>query len=248
MFHSKKINSNLVYYSDLIPELEHFFTTREFILHSNNCNTDTQKLIDKNINTVCAYLDIERENFISPEQVHSAHIEFVKQKKSYPKTDALILTDFIHAIYLNFADCVPVILYDKHANIGGLAHAGRRGTAAEISVKTLKKMLDYTGSDLVDIYAVIGAAISDCCYEVGKDVAEEIKNSVNNPNGFIKYKNNSTYVDLKSINAHQLIEAGLSPENIDICPFCTSCRNDLFFSYRKEHGTPNRHSAVIKLK
>ena len=53
-------------------------------------------------------------------------------------------------------------------------------------------------------------------------------------------------VDLKGINARQLQEVGV--EKIDICPYCTSCNNDLFFSYRKENKTTNRHSAVIKLR
>ena len=37
-------------------------------------------------------------------------------------------------------------------------------------------------------------------------------------------------------------------EKIDICPYCTCCDNDIFFSYRKENATTNRHSAVIKLR
>ena len=45
----------------------------------------------------------------------------------------------------------------------------------------------------------------------------------------------------------QLIESGVKSTNIDICPYCTVCDNNLFFSYRKENATTNRHSAVIKL-
>ena len=53
------------------------------------------------------------------------------------------------------------------------------------------------------------------------------------------------YVDLKGINKRQLEEAGV--KEIDVCPYCTVCNNELFFSYRKENATTNRHSAVIKL-
>ena len=55
------------------------------------------------------------------------------------------------------------------------------------------------------------------------------------------------YVDLKGINKRQLIGAGMKSENIDVCNFCTVCNNSLFFSYRKENATTNRHSAVVKL-
>ena len=52
-------------------------------------------------------------------------------------------------------------------------------------------------------------------------------------------------VDLKRINARQLEEIGV--EKIDICPYCTSCNNDLFYSYRKENGTKERHYAVMMI-
>ena len=42
------------------------------------------------------------------------------------------------AIFLNFADCTPVILYDKKQNIGAIAHAGWRGTAQKLHRKQLK--------------------------------------------------------------------------------------------------------------
>ena len=47
-------------------------------------------------------------------------------------------------------------------------------------------------------------------------------------------------------NRKQLEEIGVN--KIDVCPYCTVCNNDLFFSYRKENATPYRHSAVIKLR
>lgn len=290
MFKPKNISQGIIYYSDLIPELEHIFTTRQTILYTaspksagtnkhrgnntshiseedvyKNSTSDTglkrtddntlqnteniNKKIAKNIAAVCEYLNITKENLITANQTHSSNVEFVSiEKTSYPNTDALILTNFSQAIYLNFADCIPVILYDKRANIGAIAHAGWRGTAKSIAVKTIKKMLDYSHSNIDDIYALIGPGISDCCYETGMDVVNEIRASVKNPAGLIKEKNGAFYVNLKLANARQLTELGVLQNNIDICPFCTSCRNDLFFSYRKENGTVNRHSAVIKLK
>ena len=109
-------------------------------------------------------------------------------------------------------------------------------------------MLLFSHSEIKDIYAVIGPAISDCCYEVGIEVINGIKNSVKNSLDLITYKNEKPFVNLKKTNARQLEEIGVLLDNIDICPYCTCCRNDLFFSYRKENGTTSRHSAVIKLK
>ena len=235
MFKFKEIQNGKILYSDLIPELQHFFTTR-----ATSINTEEQKKF------VCEYLGLEEKNLIHPTQTHSANVEFATENKSdYPDTDGLILTNKGQAVYLRFADCTPVILYDKKANTGAIAHAGWKGTVGKIAPKTAQKMLEYTGSDISDIYAVIGPAIDTCCYEVGENVLNGIKSSVTNIDGLIT---DSKYVNLKMTNARQLTELGVPKANIDICPYCTSCRNDLFYSYRKENGTQLRHNAVIMLK
>ena len=92
-----------------------------------------------------------------------------------------------------------------------------------------------------DIIALIGPAISICCYEVSEEVRDKLISTVHNSTDLYNGRN----VDLKRINARQLEELGV--ENIDICPYCTSCNNDLFFSYRKENGTTERHFAVLAL-
>ena len=65
--------------------------------------------------------------------------------------------------------------------------------------------------------------------------------TVNESTGLTQGKN----VDLKRINVRQFEEIGVS--KIDICPYCTSCNNDLFYSYRKENGTTERHYAMLQL-
>ena len=92
-----------------------------------------------------------------------------------------------------------------------------------------------------DIVALIGPAISMCCYEVSEEVRDTLLATVNDKEGLFVNRN----VDLKRINAQQLKEIGV--KQIDICPYCTSCDNDLFYSYRKENGTDKRHIAVAKL-
>ena len=96
-------------------------------------------------------------------------------------------------------------------------------------------------SDPKNIVAIIGPAICKKCYEVGDEVLEQLRCSVKNFEG-LSYGN---FVDLKKINARQLEEIGVV--EIDICPYCTSCNNDKFFSYRKENGTSSRHSAIVRL-
>lgn len=242
MFREKSISTGRVYYSDLLTDLEHFFTTRETVIRSNEDGQDTTN----NIKAVCEYLNIAEENLISPTQTHSTNVCYAHEGKTdYPDTDGLILTNFDQAVYLNFADCTPIILYDKMNNIGAVVHAGWRGTVGRIAPKAIELMQNNSGTQISSLYCVIGPAIGQCCYKVGDEVIEGIRSSVKNSDGLIT---KDGYADLKATNARQLIEMGIEKEMIDICPYCTSCRNDLFFSYRKESGTTSRHSAVIKLK
>ncbi len=127
--------------------------------------------------------------------------------------------------------------YNPKTNTGAISHAGWRGTAQKIGVKTIEKM----GGQAKDTIVVIGPTIGLCCYEVSDDVKTKLLQTVKDTANLY----NNCNVDLKAINARQLQEVGV--EKIDICPYCTSCNNDLFYSYRKENGTMQRHFAVLQL-
>lgn len=248
MFYLEKIDGKRVLKSNFIKNMEAFFTTRDICICCKDIDTAKKDIsIEQNKKAICKYLDIKEENLLSPTQTHTPNIEIAKEsKKSYPNTDALILKDKNLGIFLNFADCTPVILYDEVKNIGAIAHAGWRGTAEKIAPKTVEKMIKNYNSNPKNIIAVIGPAIGFCCYNVGEDVYKKLSATVRNFNGLYEIRQGNIYVDLKNINKRQLEEIGVS--KIDVCPYCTVCNNDLFFSYRKENATPYRHSAVIKLR
>ena len=218
MFYFDDYLGNKVLRSDYLKNINAFFTTRGVNIYPRN-----------------------GIRVIAPVQTHSDHIKTVDKRNNYPDTDGLIVTDKNTMIYLKFADCTPLIFYDKANGIGAVTHAGWRGTAAKIGVKTIEKMNKNFGTKPKDVVALIGPSISVCCYEVSDDVREKLLATVSNTTGLTKGKN----VDLKQINARQLQEIGV--EKIDICPYCTSCNNDLFYSYRKENGTKERHYAVLML-
>ena len=228
MFKAKKIFDKTVYYSTML-EVEHFFTSRELI-------------VKENVELVSKYLKIKPKNLKHPNQTHSVNIKVAKEEiDEYKETDSLILDNINLAIYLNFADCTPIILYDLKNNIGAIAHAGWRGTAGKIAPLTVKKMGEIYNSKPEDIIAVIGPSISFSQFETSNEVIDLLSKTISDKKGLF----NDRYADLKNINKTQLIELGVS--KIDVCPYCTVLDNDKFFSYRKENKTSLRHSAVLKL-
>lgn len=241
MFYFEKINGKNILKSDLIKDAEAFFTTRDICICDKDVNNDKISIQNNKI-LITNHLKISEKNLISPTQTHSANIDIaIETRQDYPETDALILKEKNLAIFLNFADCTPVILYDKQQNIGAIAHAGWRGTAQKITTLTVNKM----GSKPEDIIAIIGPAIGFCCYNVGEEVYEKLAETVSDFEGLFEIREGKIFVDLKNINKRQLEEIGV--KEIDVCPYCTVHNNDKFFSYRNENATTLRHSAVLKL-
>lgn len=245
MFYFDEINGKKILKSDLLEGVPHFFTTREMFIKSKE--EEHRGIVAQNRKDIADYLHIEEQDLISPSQTHSANIEEARKGKTeYPETDGLIVTQSDIAIALNFADCTPVMLYDERQNIGAVSHAGWRGTAQKIAPLTVEAMTHDYGTNPKDVVAIIGPAISKCCYNVGEEVYNTLKSTVSDFTGLGEERGGDLFVDLKAINELQLIECGV--QKIDVCPYCTVCDNDLFFSYRKENATTCRHSAILKLR
>ena len=205
MLYFEKINGKRVLKTDYFNGAHAFFTTRETVIRSQS--PEMSEIVEQNKCDITKYLNISAEEFLSPIQTHSANIEEVKEDKiEYPDTDGLILTNPKLAIYLNFADCTPLIFYDELQNIGAISHAGWRGTAQKIGVLTVKKLIDEYGSRPENIKVVIGPSISMCCYEVGEDVLGRLAQTVSDFDGLCEDRSGKIFVDLKGINKRQLEE------------------------------------------
>lgn len=244
MFKTEDFMGKRVLKSSLINDgnVVAFFTTRDLPLKFGE-REDLKEQIDNNKKLVCEGLKIPFENIVIPQQTHSDNIAVVDLPRVYENTDALVTNQREIALALNFADCVPLIFYDPVRKIIAAAHAGWRGTVAKIGPKTIKKMVEDFSSNPADIIALIGPSIGKCCFEVKEDVLKKIIDSVS---GNVENAVSGMHVDLKQINKIQLLDSGL--KKIDVSTYCTSCENELFFSYRKEKGNTARHSAVIMLK
>lgn len=238
MYYFDEIDGKKILKSDLIKNAQAFFTTREICICDKGVNDNIE--VKNNIKIIQNYL---KTKLISPTQTHSANVDIATENKfDYPDTDGLILTKNDIAVFLNFADCTPLIFYNEKQNIGAVSHAGWRGTAQKIAQITVQKLINEFGSNPKDICVLIGPAICGECYEVGEEVYSIFSPS---PLPSPSRGEGGLRLDLKEINAKQLADIGI--EKIDICPYCTCCDNEYFFSYRKENGTTLRHSAVLKL-
>ena len=243
MFYFDDFFGKKVLKSSLLDAYDCFFTTREFVLTPSN-RDDLIEVAYKN-------REFLKENFnvktiYTTKQTHSSNIKIIdKNIDFYDDTDALISNVKNSVLLLNFADCVPIILYSKKDNVAAVVHAGWRGTASEILYKTVEKMHKEMNVLPENITALIGPAIGKCCFETAEDVFLQLVKDTSKKELYEK-KNDKYFIDLKLLNKYQLEKTGV--QNIDICDYCTCCVSDIFFSYRKENGITARHSAIVKIK
>jgi YfiH family protein len=169
-------------------------------------------------------------------QIHSNLVLLADHPGLLGEGDALITDTLGLAISIRTADCYPILLADTRNRVVGAVHAGWRGTASQVVMKTLDKMKSEFGTDPQDISAAIGPGIGVCCYEVGVDVSSQFGFAVR------------THLDLVSENRKQLESAGVPAQNIEALDVCTFCDAERFFSYRREKEKAGRMTSYIMLR
>ncbi len=129
------------------------------------------------------------------------------------------------------ADCVPLLLADPVRRAVGAVHAGWRGCAKGISAQAVEAFWREFESDPRDLAAAIGPAAAVCCYEVGEEVVQEVGAGCD-LSGLLFRSGKKWKIDLKGIVRRQLLKAGVG--KVSLLQYCTICRPDLFYSYRRE--------------
>jgi YfiH family protein len=155
--------------------------------------------------------------------------------------DALITDEIGKSIGVRTADCVPILLLDARKRCVAAVHAGWRGTAARIVERTLERMRNDFETQAADVYAAIGPCIRGCCYEVGRDVAEQFEAGMSRADA----QGDRRFLNLAEANRRQMRLAGVRDERIFDCGLCTTCHGAQFFSYRREPENPGRMLASI---
>lgn len=206
-----------------------------------------EKYFKNNTEKICSYLKIKPIKIVYAKQIHSKKAVIVRSPKVkvLQKADGFItgLKNILLVIFT--ADCLPVFIYDKQNKSIGIAHSGWRGTYKEIIKNVVKKMKKCYNVKNKDLKFIFGPYIKKCCYEVGEDLAGKFENKFGR-SGVIKRKGRF-YLDLAEINKKQILKLGIPEKNISSKKvFCTSCKNRLFYSYRRDgKGTGRMMNGII---
>ncbi len=180
----------------------------------------------------------EKYPLFSLRQIHGDRVFCVEgnsqiQEVWQEEGDCLITVREGVALGVFTADCLPILLHDLERRAVGIIHAGWRGTAKGIARNAVERMSSEFGCDPGRIRAALGPCIGPCCYEVDSPVKRAFEEggfswpSVSRPRAEGKWS-----LDLLRANSLLLEAAGVRRENLEVLNLCTSCRKDLFYSYR----------------
>ncbi len=184
-------------------------------------------------------------------QVHGAVVRVVRAHElaqPVPDADAAVTNDAGTAVAVVAADCVPILLADRATGAVAAAHAGWRGTAADVAGATVATLERECGVDPAGLVAAIGPSIGACCYTVGQELLnafEQAGHSHGRRERWFQRRDDRLVLDLWAANRDLLEAAGLAPGNIHVAGLCTQTHTDIFESFRAEGERAGRMAAII---
>ncbi len=224
---------------------------------------DGDETVRENLRRFAEAVGFEPGSVVSRHQIHSTRVidatDDMAGEGYFRPTDegcdGFVTTSRRVTLGVKTADCVPILFYgcapDGSAPVIGAVHAGWRGTAAGIAGECVERMCAL-GASRESIRAAVGPSIRFCCYEVGDDFFESVRQLVGTETAErfiypVSGEGSRLHADLVGLNRQILMEHGLSPERIDVSEDCTCCHPESYFSHRYSKGLRGTMLSVITL-
>lgn len=260
----------VVYHASSVLEnkqITHGFSTRlggvsggyfsSLNLRGSGPEPDERENVLENYRRFCRAAGVDVHDLVQSKQVHEdtvRHVTGADRGKGlfFPRdytADALVTDEPRLNLMVFSADCIILLFHDPVTRSIGAVHAGWRSTALDLPAKTVREMGRLFGAEPENIRVAIGAGIGPCCFETHDDVPDAMRAAFGGGvEAYIQPREAKWTVDLKEINAWRLREAGVPGAHIDICPTCTACRTDLYWSHRVTGNKRGVQGALIGLK
>ncbi len=183
-------------------------------------------------------------------QVHGAEVICTRRNRpkdaAHVKADAILTDRPEVTLFMRFADCVPVVLFDPHWQVIGLVHAGWQGTVKGVVRATLERMEREYGVRMSNVLACIGPSIGVDHYEIGPEVARQVQEAFGaQAEALLPRNNGSIHFDLWQANRLILEAHGVS--QVEVAGLCTACHPEDRYSHRGEMGKTGRFGGLIAL-
>ncbi|HRU63753.1 MAG TPA: peptidoglycan editing factor PgeF [Paludibacteraceae bacterium] len=237
---------------DQFPDIQYFFTTRKGGYSYGNYATfnlspfvgDKPQHVAQNLNKLAEILSLPTDKIFFPHQNHGKFIHKIdetflqltpeEQKNHLANVDGLYTNLKNVCISVTTADCVPLLFYDPVKKAVAVAHAGWRGTVQQIAAKMVATLVRKYGCSPKNIRVVMGPAISEQKYEVGKEILLTFIIAGFETSEIFIQQENKIFLNLWKANEMILLGSGVLKSNIEIKELCTFTNSSDFFSARRD--------------
>jgi polyphenol oxidase len=197
---------------------------------------DDPHRVKENRNRLAARVGLDAGRIAMGWQVHGAELKewgtppdgggYARSGAELDHVDGHVTREPGVGLLVLMADCLPVAL--SSGDRVAMLHCGWRGLAEGIVERGVAAFDEPPA-------AAVGPGIGPCCYEVG----EEVLAAFSDLDGVARGRR----LDLRAVAHRKLETAGVREiEDVDLC---TSCREDLFFSHRRDGGVTGRQGGLI---
>jgi len=230
----------------------------DYAFTGTNCAIDPKYQHQENLKSLLQSNQIFTKEIIFLNQIHSNKIALINQVSSVstlinePFSGDCLITNLKNiAIAVATADCVPILLFDENVPIIAAIHAGWSGAFSNI-IKNAVEIMKKNNASIKNIKAIIGPAIQQESYEVGKEfynnfcqlnqenskffIAKQLQNKANKESKF--------FFDLPNFVINQLKECQINNINFNKIDSFTNLN---FHSFRrKNQENKMEHNIAIK--
>jgi YfiH family protein len=229
-----------------LAHVPHGWTTRQLLLRGSP---------DEERHGWCAIarsVGLGAESLVRLRQVHGAEVYLAGAlAPQAPPSADIVLTDRAERVVaVQVADCAPVLVAADDGRVVAAAHAGWRGTAADVAGVTVRTLERHFGATPAALSAAIGPSIGPCCYEVGDELVDAFATGgwgeEDVERWFVRRDRGKFYLDVWQANADQLVKAGVPRARVHVSRLCTACHLDWFCSYRREGTGAGRLAGFIR--
>jgi len=219
---------------------------------------DDPAAVIENRRHFCSAIGVDPDTLVCAEQVHGNRIAKITESDrgcgATSVSDILAGVDGMLAdvpgvpLAVFTADCVPLFLYEPAKKVVGIAHAGWRGTAAQIARALVETLQEHFDGDPELCRIALGPSAGPCCYEVGDVVVAAFRKKGQPVEQILSAGiTRKPHLNLWEANACQLEQCGVPRRNIVMPERCTVC-SSTYFSCRRDGPITGRNMSIIMLK
>jgi YfiH family protein len=184
-----------------------------------------------------------------PQQVHGALVLPASQAAGppWPEADGLWSDAGGQSLWVCGADCTPVLLADPASGRVAACHAGWRGVAGGILAEAVAA-LEAAGGRREQLLVALGPAVSLANYQVEQSVSAQVGDRERlEAAGAIAAdaEPGRERLDIRRAARLQLLDLGLDPAQISLCPLCTVAEPQLFHSWRRDQVRAVQWSCIV---